>query len=153
MPRYKCKSIAALDIALSGLPAKMRVEADAGIGVSAKTVGELRKVTTWSENLVITKPQEHTSSLSRSFRKTFARSELNVWRFQRIQNISGLSKDEHRPWVIQCLMMLTGNVENTCCAVCSLVDISSAVWAARRWRGLSPCRRGSAPYQTRSPNV
>src|SRR5215831_19744846 len=58
MPRYKCKSLAALDIALSGLPAKMRVEADAGIGVSAKTVGELRKVTTWSENLVITTPQE-----------------------------------------------------------------------------------------------
>jgi hypothetical protein len=58
MPRYKCKSIAALDIALSGLPAKMRVEADVGTGVSAKTVGELRKVMTWSENLVITTPQE-----------------------------------------------------------------------------------------------
>ncbi len=59
MPRYKCKSIAALDIALGGLPAKMQVEADVGTGVSAKTVGELRKVTTWSENLVITTPQEH----------------------------------------------------------------------------------------------
>jgi len=58
MPRYKCKNIAALGIALSGLPAKMRVEADAGIGMSAKTVGELRKMTTWSENLVITTPQE-----------------------------------------------------------------------------------------------
>jgi hypothetical protein len=58
MPRYKCKNIAALHIALSGLPAKTRVEADAGTGVSAKTVGELRKVTTWSENLVITTPQE-----------------------------------------------------------------------------------------------
>ena len=58
MPRYKCKSIAALDIALSGLPPKMRVEADAGTGVSAKTVGELRKVTTWFESLVITTPQE-----------------------------------------------------------------------------------------------
>jgi hypothetical protein len=58
MPRYKCKTIAALDIALSGLPARMRVEADAGTGVSAKTVGELRKVTTWSENLVITTPEE-----------------------------------------------------------------------------------------------
>jgi hypothetical protein len=56
MPRYKCKNIAALDIALIGLPAKMRVEADSGTGVSAKTVGELRKVTTWSENLVITTP-------------------------------------------------------------------------------------------------
>jgi len=40
------------------LPAKMRVEADAGTGVSAKTVGELRKVTTWSESLVIITPQE-----------------------------------------------------------------------------------------------
>jgi hypothetical protein len=58
MPRYKCKSIAALDIALGGLPAKMQVEADVGTGVSAKTVGELRKVTAWSENLVITTPQE-----------------------------------------------------------------------------------------------
>ena len=58
MPRYKCKSIAALDMALGGLPAKMRVEADVGTGVSAKTVGELRKMTTWSETLVITTPQE-----------------------------------------------------------------------------------------------
>ncbi len=58
MPQYKCKSIAALDIALGGLPAKMRVEADVGTGVSAKTVGDLRKVTAWSESLVITTPQE-----------------------------------------------------------------------------------------------
>src|SRR5262245_44926495 len=42
----KCKSIAALDIALGGLPAKMQVEAEVGTGVSAKTVGEFRKVTT-----------------------------------------------------------------------------------------------------------
>jgi hypothetical protein len=34
------------------------VEADVGTDVSAKTVGELRKMTTWSENLVITTPQE-----------------------------------------------------------------------------------------------
>src|SRR5258706_15967292 len=59
MPRYKCKSIAALDIALGGLPAKMQVEADVGTGVSAKTVGELRKATTGSENLVVTTPHEH----------------------------------------------------------------------------------------------
>ena len=58
MPWYKCKSIAALDIALGDLPAKMKIEADAGTSVSAKTVGELRKVTTWSENLVIITPQE-----------------------------------------------------------------------------------------------
>jgi hypothetical protein len=58
MALYKCKSIAALDIALGGLPAKMRVEAEVSTGVSAKTVGELRKVTTWSENLVIVTPKE-----------------------------------------------------------------------------------------------
>jgi hypothetical protein len=36
----------------------MHVEADRGIGVSAKTVGELRKVAAWPDNLVITTPQE-----------------------------------------------------------------------------------------------
>ena len=36
----------------------MRVELDPDVGVSAKTVGELRKVTAWPENLVITTPQE-----------------------------------------------------------------------------------------------
>jgi hypothetical protein len=56
--RYKPKSIAALHIALGGLPDKMRVEVDPDIGVAAKTVGELRKVTAWPENLVITTPQE-----------------------------------------------------------------------------------------------
>jgi hypothetical protein len=57
--RYKPKSIAALHIALGGLPDNMRVEAAPDIGVSAKTVGELRKVTAWPENLVITTPQEN----------------------------------------------------------------------------------------------
>ena len=56
--RYKPKSIAALHIALGGLPDKMRVEVDREIGVSAQTVSDLRKVTTWPENLVITTPQE-----------------------------------------------------------------------------------------------
>ena len=56
--RYKPKSIAALQIALGGLPDKMRVETDPDIGVSAKTVGQLRKVTAWPENLVIITPQE-----------------------------------------------------------------------------------------------
>jgi hypothetical protein len=56
--RYKPKNIAALHIALGGLPDKMRIEADRGIGVSVKTVGDLRKLTTWPENLVITTPQE-----------------------------------------------------------------------------------------------
>jgi hypothetical protein len=56
--RYKPRSIAALQLALGGLPDTMRVVADQDIGVSAKTVGELRKVTTWPENLAITTPQE-----------------------------------------------------------------------------------------------
>ena len=56
--RYKPKSIAALHIALGGVPAKMWVEVDQDIRISAKTVGELRKVTEWPENLVITTPQE-----------------------------------------------------------------------------------------------
>ena len=56
---YKPKSIGALHIALGGLPGHMRIEVDPGIAVSAKTLGELRKVTSWPENLVITTPQEH----------------------------------------------------------------------------------------------
>jgi hypothetical protein len=60
--RYKPKSIAALHVALGGLPDKMRVDVDAGIQPSPKTVGELRKMTAWPENLAITTPQERDSS-------------------------------------------------------------------------------------------
>ena len=56
--RYKPKNIAALHIALAGLPDKMRVEVDPDIKVSAKTVAELRNVTAWPENFVIATPQE-----------------------------------------------------------------------------------------------
>ena len=56
--RYKPKSIAALHIAVGGLPDKMRVKLDSGVEVSARTVGELRRVSAWPENLVITTPQE-----------------------------------------------------------------------------------------------
>ena len=56
--RYKPKSVAALHIALGGLPDNMRVEADPAIGGSAKTVGQLRKVEAWPENLAIAVPQE-----------------------------------------------------------------------------------------------
>lgn len=55
--QYKPKSIGALHIALGGLPGHMRIEVDLGIAVSAKTVGELRKITSWPENLVITTPR------------------------------------------------------------------------------------------------
>jgi hypothetical protein len=57
--RYKPKSIAALQVALGGLPDRMRVEVDSDISVSAKTVGALRKVTAWPDNLAILTPQEH----------------------------------------------------------------------------------------------
>jgi len=56
--RYKAKSIAALQLALGSLPDKMRVEIEPDTGVSAKTVGELRKVAAWPENLAITTPLE-----------------------------------------------------------------------------------------------
>ena len=56
--RYKPKNVAALHIALAGLPDKMRVEMDPDIGMSAKTVAELRNVTAWPENFVIATPQE-----------------------------------------------------------------------------------------------
>jgi hypothetical protein len=56
--RYKPKNVAALQIALAGLPDKMRVEADPDIGMSAKTVGELRNIKAWPENFVIATPQE-----------------------------------------------------------------------------------------------
>ena len=56
--RYKPKSIAALQVALGGLPDKMRVEVDPGVQPAPKTVGELRKAAAWPENLAITIPQE-----------------------------------------------------------------------------------------------
>jgi hypothetical protein len=56
--RYKPKNIAALHIALAGLPDTMRVEVDPDIRMSAKTVAELRNVTAWPENFVIATPQE-----------------------------------------------------------------------------------------------
>jgi hypothetical protein len=44
----------------------MRIEVEPGIAVSAKTVGELRKITSWPENLMITTPQErHSESVVR----------------------------------------------------------------------------------------
>ena len=56
--RYKVKSVAALDVVLGGLPNQTRVEVDTDIAVSAKTVGELRKLTVWPENLALITPCE-----------------------------------------------------------------------------------------------
>lgn len=55
--RYKPKSTAGLQIALGGLPNKMRVRVDPEVPVSAKTVGELRRTATWPGNLAITTPE------------------------------------------------------------------------------------------------
>jgi len=54
--RYKLKNTAALHLALGGLPDRMRVDADPTTGVSARTVGDLRKAKVWPENLAITTP-------------------------------------------------------------------------------------------------
>ena len=54
--RYKAKSVAALQLALGSLPDKMQVEVDPDIEVSAKTVGDLRKVAAWRANLAVTTP-------------------------------------------------------------------------------------------------
>ena len=56
--RYKPKSNAALSVALGGLPEQVRVEVKADIGVLASTVGQLRRMLVWPDNLVITTPQE-----------------------------------------------------------------------------------------------
>src|SRR5258708_39276202 len=55
--RYKPRGVAALQIAVGGFPDAMRVETDKNISVSAKTVGELRKVTAWPENLAGATPR------------------------------------------------------------------------------------------------
>jgi hypothetical protein len=62
--RYKPKSTAALQIALGGLPDRMRVETDKNLGVSAHTVGELRKVAAWPENLAIVGRQHLSDRMS-----------------------------------------------------------------------------------------
>ena len=54
--RYRPKNIAALLLAVGGLPDQMKVNADPVTGVSAKTAGELRKATNWPENLSVTTP-------------------------------------------------------------------------------------------------
>jgi hypothetical protein len=71
--RYKAKSIAALQMLLGSWPDKMRVEIDPEIGVSAKTVGELRKLTEWPENLAImTPPERHPESTIKVSRANIA---------------------------------------------------------------------------------
>jgi hypothetical protein len=53
----------------------MRVQVDKGIKVSAKTVAELRKVTTWPENLAVTTPQErHADSAVKISKNTATRT-------------------------------------------------------------------------------
>jgi hypothetical protein len=44
--------------ALFGLPGDMKVEADADTGISAKTVDELRAMTSWPPGLRVDTPRE-----------------------------------------------------------------------------------------------
>src|SRR3974377_960411 len=59
--RYKVRNIAALKVILGDLPDRTRVEVDRHIKLSAKTVGELRKMIDWPEVLAITTPREGSS--------------------------------------------------------------------------------------------
>jgi hypothetical protein len=54
--RYDPPDINRLREILEGLPAEMKVEADADTGVSASTVAELRSLTTWSGGLLVLIP-------------------------------------------------------------------------------------------------
>jgi hypothetical protein len=56
---YKAKSVAALQIVIGGFPDRTKVHCDPNLGVSAKTVGDLRRMTTWPDNLSITTPPDH----------------------------------------------------------------------------------------------
>jgi hypothetical protein len=55
---YKVKSVVSLQTLLGGFPDRTRVEADPDVGVSARTVGELRRLKAWPEHLAITTPPE-----------------------------------------------------------------------------------------------
>lgn len=55
---YKPKSMAGLQLALGGLPDQMRVQVEPGLGISAKTVRDLRQAATWPGNLAIATPQQ-----------------------------------------------------------------------------------------------
>jgi hypothetical protein len=55
---FKPKNVAALHVILAGLPDEMRVDADPDIKAPARTVGELRNVPSWPENLVVATPHE-----------------------------------------------------------------------------------------------
>jgi hypothetical protein len=75
--RYKPKSIAALHVALGGLPDKMRVEVDPGIQPSPKTVGELRKLSAWPESLAVTTPQNRDSESAVKVSKASAATRVS----------------------------------------------------------------------------
>ena len=57
-PAEDVEDSAGVGIALGGLPAQMPVKLDADVEVSAKTVGELRKLSAWPKNLAVTTPQD-----------------------------------------------------------------------------------------------
>ena len=60
---YKAKNVAALQMLLGSWPDRTPVEVDPGVKVSAKTVGELRRLTAWPEGLAITTPPDPGSAI------------------------------------------------------------------------------------------
>ena len=56
---YKAKNVAALQLILGGWLDRTRVAVDPDLGISAKTVGDLRKMASWPTNLAITTPPDH----------------------------------------------------------------------------------------------
>jgi hypothetical protein len=55
----------------------MKVDAARDIGVSAKTVRELRKVTEWPGNLVITTPQDRRAGNATTLSKASAATRVS----------------------------------------------------------------------------
>jgi hypothetical protein len=53
---YRPRNITALQIALGSLPGNMRVEVEAEIPISAKSVDDLRRLEAWPENLALAIP-------------------------------------------------------------------------------------------------
>ena len=58
---YRPKNIAALQIALGNLPGKMRVEIEANIPITAKSVDDLRHLQAWPENVALAIPAHVTA--------------------------------------------------------------------------------------------
>lgn len=87
----------------------MQVEVDRDIGVSAKNVGELRKIPSWPDNLVITTPQERypESAIKVSKASVTIRSRRN----RRVAVRRRLIRNQRRMWRRRHLLALSDHSE------------------------------------------